>query len=125
MHLLVSSTGESLFQLFVVIAVFVGVLVITYYATKWIAGYQKAMNTGKNFEVIEVQKVAGNHYVMLLRAGKDRFFVVGVGKEEINLIGELSREEITFSEPSTVETYGTKETFTDILNRLKSDRTHK
>ena len=123
MYLLLSSTGENIFQLVVVIAIFVGVLVITYYATKWIAGYQRAMNVGKNFEVIEIQKVAGNHYVMLLRAGSDRFIVVGVGKDELTLLGELSRDEVTLTDPTTVGTYGTKESFTEIFDRLRSGRT--
>ena len=125
MYLLLSSTGENFFQLLIVIAIFVGVLVITYYATKWIAGYQKAMNVGKNFEIIEIQKVAGNHYVMLLRAGSDRYLVVGVGKDELTLLGELPKDEVIFSEPTTVGTFGTKESFSEILNRLKSGRTHK
>ncbi len=125
MYLLLSSTGENVFQLLVVIAIFVGVLVITYYATRWIAGYQKAMNAGKNFEVIEIQKIASNHFVMLLRAGSDRYLVVGVGKEEVTLLGELSKEEVILTEPTTVGTYGTKESFSEILSRLKNDRIHK
>ena len=116
------STGESVFQLIVVIVIFVGVLVLTYYATKWIAGYQRALNVGKNFEVIEMQKVAANHYVMLLRAGRDRYLIVGVGKEELTLLGELSPDEVTITEPGTVDTYGFKESFKDILDRFRSDK---
>ncbi len=120
--MILASTGESVFQLIVVIAIFIGVLVLTYYATRWIAGYQRALNVGKNFEIIEMQKVAGNHYVMLLRAGKDRYLIVGIGKEELTLLGELSPDEITFSEPGTVATYGFKESFKEILDRFKSDK---
>ena len=120
--MILASTGESVFQLIVVIAIFIGVLALTYYATKWIAGYQRALNVGKNFEIIEMQKVAGNHYVMLLRAGKDRYLVVGIGKEELTLLGELSPDEVTFSEPGTVATYGFKESFKEMLDRFKSDK---
>ncbi len=122
---LVSSTGENVFQLFVVIVIFIGVLVLSYYATKWIAGYQRAMNVGKNFEVIEITKIASNHYVMLLRAGSERYFVVGVGKEEVNLLGELSPDEVVLSEPTTVGTYGKKESFKEMLNRFRSDGNQK
>ncbi len=120
--MILASTGESVFQLIVVIAIFIGVLALTYYATKWIAGYQRALNVGKNFEIIEMQKVAGNHYVMLLRAGKDRYLIVGIGKEELTLLGELSPDEVTFSEPGTVATYGFKESFKEMLDRFKSDK---
>ncbi|MCR5098424.1 MAG: flagellar biosynthetic protein FliO [Lachnospiraceae bacterium] len=119
------STGESIFQLIVVIAIFIGVLVITYYATRWIAGYQRAMNVGKNFEVIEIQKVAGNHYVMLLRAGSGRYLIVGVGKEELTLLGELSPDEVVLSEPTTMDTYGFKDSFREIFDRFRSDKDDK
>ena len=118
-----ASTGENVFQLIVVIAIFFGVLVLAYYSTKWIAGYQKAMNVGKNFEIIEMQKVAGNHYVMLLRAGNGgKYLIVGIGKEEMTLLGELSPDEVTISEPTTVETYGIKDSFKEILDRFMSDK---
>ncbi len=118
-----ASTGENVFQLIVVIAIFFGVLVLAYYSTKWIAGYQKAMNVGKNFEIIEMQKVAGNHYVMLLRAGSGgKYLIVGIGKEEMTLLGELSPDEVTISEPSTMETYGVKDSFKEMLNRFMSDK---
>ena len=116
------STGENIFQLIVVVAIFIGVLAITYYATRWIAGYQRALNAGKNFEIVEMQRVAGNHYVMLLRAGKDRFLIVGIGKEELTLLGELSPEEVSISEPTTMETYSIKDSFKDMLDRFKTDR---
>ncbi len=117
-----ASTGENIFQLIVVVAIFIGVLVLTYYATKWIAGYQRAMNVGRNFEIIEMQKVAGNHYVMLLKAGTDKYLIVGIGKEELTLLGELSADEVTITQPSTMDTYGIKDSFKDILDRFKSDR---
>ena len=41
MILLSVSGGDSFFEFVVVLIVFVAILVITYYTTKWIAGYQK------------------------------------------------------------------------------------
>ncbi len=119
-----SSTGGNVFQLIVVIAIFIGVLVLAYYATRWIASYQHAMSTGKNFEVIEIQKVAGNHYVMLLRAGSGRFFVVGIGKEEMTMLGELSADEVVLSEDAD-ERQKTSKSFSEILDRFRSDEIRK
>ncbi len=119
-----SSTGGNIFQLVVVIAIFIGVLVLAYYATRWIASYQHAMSTGKNFEVVEIQKVAGNHYVMLLRAGTGRFFVVGIGKEEMTMLGELSADEVVLSE-DVDERANTHKSFKEILDRFKSDEIRK
>ena len=119
------STGENLFQLVVVIVIFIGVLVLSYYATRWIASYQRTMNTGKNFEVIEIQKVAGNHYVMLLRVGTGKYYAVGIGKEELTVIGELSPEEVVLSEPTVTAAFGERKSFREILDRLKSNGTQK
>ncbi len=119
-----SSTGGNIFQLIVVIAIFIGVLVLAYYATRWIASYQHAMSTGKNFEVIEIQKVAGNHYVMLLRVGSGRFFVVGIGKEEMTMLGELSPDEVLLSEDAD-ERQKTSKSFSEILDRFRSDEIRK
>ena len=51
--ILLSSAGGSIWQLIVVLFIFVAVLGVTYYITKWIAGYQKQQVTGKNLEIVE------------------------------------------------------------------------
>ena len=105
--LLLSSFAESVFQLIVVLLIFIVVLVITYFTTKWIVGYQKAQTYNKNLQVIETIKLTTNKYIQIVRAGEDRFFVIAVGKDEVNLLGELSLDELkelpseeVYSQPS-------------------------
>jgi len=92
--LLVSSVGDSVFQLVVVLVIFVIVLALTYYSTKWIAGYQKTAMRNKNLQIVETVRLPGNKYVQIIRAGKDKYFVVGVGKDEINCIGSLTADDM-------------------------------
>lgn len=89
-----SSTGESLFQLIITLFIFIAVLILTYYSTKWIANYQKAHSFNRNLEVVETLKISTNKYVSIVRAGSDRYIIVGVGKDGLVLLGELKENEI-------------------------------
>ena len=103
--LTLSSAGESFFQLVFAMVVFVGVLALTTFVTKWIAGYQKTQGLNRNLEIIEAIRLTNNKYLQIVRAGEDRFFVIAIGKEEITLLGELSRDQlkdIDLSNSSTV-----------------------
>ena len=81
--ILLSSTGENLFQLIVVLFCFVFVLALTYFVTRWIAGYQKSQSINKNLAVVETLKLTTNKYVQLIQAGKDTYYVIAIGKDEI------------------------------------------
>ncbi len=92
--LTLSAAGESFFQLIFALVVFVGVLALTTYVTKWVAGYQKAQGLNRNLEIIEAIRVTNNKYVQIIRAGEDRYFVIAIGKDEITPLGEISSSEL-------------------------------
>ena len=94
MILLSVSGGDSFFEFVVVLIVFVAILVITYYTTKWIAGYQKKSQGGSNLEVIETLKITTNKYVQIIRAGKNKYLIIGIGKDEVHMLGELTENEL-------------------------------
>jgi flagellar protein FliO/FliZ len=114
--ILLASAGESIFELIVVLVIFVGILLLTYYTTKWIAGYQKGRMVNQNLELIETLKITNNKYVQILRAGKDKYLVIGVGKDEISRLGELTENEVKLlSEDASEE----KDTFRNILDSFR------
>lgn len=88
------STGDNLFQLIVVLVIFIVILFATYYVTKWIAGYQKTQIWNKNFKVIETIKITGNKYLQIVQVGKEDYYVIGIGKEEITMLGKLNAEQL-------------------------------
>lgn len=104
--LLTQGRFEGVFQLVVVLIIFVVVLVLTYYTTRWIAGYQKKHGNGKNFRIIETAKIAANKYIEIVEAGKDHYFVIAIGKDEVTFIGELPKEDILSEEEGTVASNG-------------------
>ena len=116
--LTLSSAGESFFQLMFALVVFVGVLAITAYVTKWIAGYQKTQGLNKNLEIVEAIRVSNNKFIQIIRAGEDKYFVIAVGKDEITKLGELSSTELKDIDPSEQANCPTPVDFKSILEKF-------
>ena len=99
-------------EFIIVLIIFVGVLALTYYATRFIATYQKAHTYNKNIEIIETARIANNKYIQIVRVGKDDYFVIGVGKDEVATIGQVKGESLEFSKEG--------ETIPDVANFSKN-----
>lgn len=83
---------------------------LTYYITKWIAGYQKTQTVNRNFEIIETLKISNNKFLQIVRVGKDNYYVIAIGKDEVHFLGSLDESQISF-EPNGQYKGG----FSDIL----------
>lgn len=113
--MLLSGTLDSVFDLLTVLFIFVVVIILTYYTTRFIAGYQKNKSVGRNLEVLESYRVTSNKYLQIVRAGK-KYLVIGIGKDEIHVLAELSEDELTLS--SGNEWTGTL-SFKELLDKAK------
>ena len=118
MHLLLVSSLESFLQLIGVLLIFVFVLALTYFTTRWLGGYTKAHSMNKNLQIVETIRVGNNKMISIVAAGK-KYLVVSIGKDEVNLLGELSEEDLL--ELPVQETPITmQESFQDILAKMKA-----
>ena len=108
---------SSYLQLITMLLVFIVVLAATYYFTKWMANYQKAKTSTGNIEVIETARISATKYIQILRIG-DRYVAIGVGKDEITNLGDVSREDLIIKEDSSEDTLN----FKDILEKFKSEK---
>lgn len=115
-----SFTGYNFFQLIISLIIFVGILVLTYFVTKWIAGYQKSQTFNKNFEVIETQKVSNNKYLQIVRVGRDDYYVIAIGKDEVNFLGKLDKSQIIF-ETASENKGGFEEVFKVFRDKHRKD----
>ena len=88
------SHGENFFRFLIALFAFVVVIIATYYVSQWMAGYQRTRMTGRNFEVVDSLRISTSKYLMIVRIGKGRYVCVGVGKDEMTMLGELSEEEV-------------------------------
>lgn len=84
---------ESLAQFLTALLIFVFVLVITWWTTRFIANYQKQSMTGTNIEVVETTKIAPNKYLQIIRAG-DQYILIAVCKDSVTKLAKLSEQEL-------------------------------
>lgn len=117
--LMLSSSMDSFLQLVSVLLVFVLVLTITYFVTRWIAGYQKVRMKCKNLQMIETIPVGNNKMICLIKAGV-QYLVVSVGKDEIHLLTSLREDQLTdLSFFDETENPMVEESFQEIFGQLR------
>ncbi len=123
--ILLSSSLESAIQLIGALLIFAFVLVITYFTAKWVGGYQKMSMMNKNLQVIESLKIAPNKFLCLVKAG-EVYLVIAVGKDEVTLLTQLTKEQL--SEVPIFDSYQgdtlsgktvVAENFQEILEKVK------
>lgn len=117
MLLSVTTGMDSYIQFVTVLILFVFVLGITYLVTKWIANYQKGKTIVGNLEVIETCRITSNKFVQIVRAGS-KYLVIGLGKDEIHILSELSEEELDLQDSHEEKTASFRSIF-DEVKRLK------
>jgi len=85
------SAGWSIVKL---ILITVLVLVLAFYSTRLIAKYQNnAWSAKNNIQFIESYRVGGNKMVAIAKIG-EKYFALGIGKEEIHVIAELKKDDL-------------------------------
>ena len=106
-----SSAGFSSFmQFLVVLFLFVVVLGITFWTTRWIAGYQKEKMSGSNMEIVDTMRLSSNQYIQIVRIGGE-YIAIAVSKDSVTKLAEIPSEQIILRQPSEGETLSFKELF--------------
>ena len=118
--MLLSSSLENFLQLIGALLIFAFVLLVTYLVTKWMGGFQNTRTKNKNLKIIETISVGPNKMISLIQSG-EVFLVVSIGKEEVHLLAQLTREQLTdfsFEETAAGNTFS-QESFQEIFTKLK------
>ena len=77
--ILAATSLDSFVQLITVLIIFVFVLILTYFTTRWMAGIQKGRSFNKNLRIIETISVGNNKMISIVEAGT-KYIVVSIGK---------------------------------------------
>ena len=88
---------DSYLQFMTVLIIFVFVLVVTYWTTKWIAGYQKGKLHNTNMELIEAIRLTNNKYIQIIRVGQ-KYLAVAICKDSVTMLTEIPEEQLMLSE---------------------------
>lgn len=113
-----TSRLESFLHLTGVLLIFIFVLAITYFCTRWIARYQKGITANKNIQVIETFRITNNKYLQIVEVGQI-YMVIAVCKDTITMLGQLDKEALTWLPDSKDENPVENESFQEILRKIK------
>lgn len=117
--LLTTGGYNSFLDLITVLLIFVFVIAITLFTTKYIANYQKVQNAGKNIEVLENYRISQSKYIQIVKIGK-KCVAIAVSKDTVTLLTTLEEEDVEFQEAP-----GEGKSFKEILASLKQTKTPK
>lgn len=117
--ILAATSLDSFVQLITVLIIFVFVLILTYFTTRWMAGIHKGRSFNRNLKIIETISVGNNKMISIVEAGT-KYIVVSIGKDEVNFLTELKEDELkdlSFKDPQN--TTQNTESFSAIMDKLK------
>lgn len=127
MMLTISGRADSYMQFMTVLVLFLLVLAITYFVTKWMAGYQRGRISNTNMEVLETVSLANNKYIQIIRVGQ-KYLAVAVCKDTVTMLTEIPEQDLIFSDGSVPRTMGFKEILDKVQKKTileKEDRRDK
>ncbi len=113
-------TSGSYAQFITVLVIFVLVLGVTAWVTRWMANYQKAQSAGCNIEIIETTRITSNKYIQLVRVG-ETYKVIAVCRDTVTLLGEVPAEQLKLRNSSPERT-SFKELFEKTIKKNSSDQ---
>ncbi len=94
---ILTSNANSYAQLITVLIIFVVVLALTAWTTRFIASYQKQMGAGSNVEVVEATRIDSSKCIQIVRIG-EKYFALAVCKDTVTSLGEIPKEQIVFKQ---------------------------
>jgi len=107
---------SSIAQFFTVILLFILVLGLTYFVSRWIAGYEKSHYQGKNIEVVETYRISQNKYIQIIRLGS-KYVAIAVSKDSVEKLCMLSDEDVKDMQEEVKNTTS----FKDIIDLIRKD----
>lgn len=105
---------DSVIQFITVLIIFVFVLAVTYFTTRWVANFQKSQSKGKNIETVEVFRISNNKHIQIVKIGKE-YVAIAVCKDTVTLLNKMSEEDLKL----TSETSAGGDSFQQMFERFK------
>ena len=109
----VSMADNSVIQLLTVTLIFVAVLAVTYFTTRFIGSYQKKHVSRGNIKIIEGTRISNSKVLEIVKAG-DKCFLIAICKDTVTLIGEVNEDTL-----EKEEVKNTGESFGSVFSRFK------
>ena len=108
-----SISNHPVYQFVTVTLIFIFVIAITYFTTRWVGMYQKKHVTHGAIKVIESFRISGNKVLEVVKAG-DKCFLIAVCKDTVTLLGEVDEKTLELEKDSDKP-----ESFGAVFSRFK------
>ena len=107
---------DSVVQFLTLLVIFVFIIAVTYLTVRWISRVTQVQSKYSNIDIIETKRIANNKYLQIVKAG-DKYLLLGIGKDEVNLIGELTGSELVLRDENST---GGTVSFSSLLEKAKN-----
>ena len=105
-------------QIITLILIFIFVLALTYFTTRFVGHYQKLRMSGSNIQIMETFRISTSKYIQIVKIGK-KYFAIAVCKDTVTYLCELDGEDLIYN---SVSTESHSDNFKAILDKLKKDK---
>lgn len=113
-----NSRLEAFAQLIMLLVIFIFVLGLTYFATRWVASIQKTKLSGSNIHILETMRISNSKYIQIVKIGK-KHFAIAVCKDTVTYLCEVDESDLIYSDNSTKIS---SESFKAVLEKFKKDK---
>lgn len=86
--------ADGIAELLTMLLVFVLVLILAWYTTRWIARYQRGQKKEGNISILETCPAGNGKFIQIVRVA-DTYFALAVCKDTVTLLGEIPKEQLT------------------------------
>lgn len=100
--LMLGNSANSVAQFITLVLLFLFVLGITWFATRYVAGTQKNKMSGGNIKLMETVRINQNAYIQVIRVGTKVVSIV-VSKDSVTKLCEHSEDEFVYEESKQPE----------------------
>lgn len=114
---------ETALRFVTVFLIFVLVLLITHFTTKFVGNYQRDQMSGMNIKLLEAVRLNNNSYIQIVRVA-NRILVLAVSKETVTKLCELSEDEYSSFEEDA-GSVSSSSAFINILDKAKETLSQK
>lgn len=114
MILTISGGADSYIQFMTVLVLFLLVLAITWFVTRWMAGYHRGRVSNTNIEVLEMISLSNNKYIQIVRVGQ-KYLAVAICKDTVTMLTEIPEQDLIISGVDEPKALG----FKDVLEKIQ------
>lgn len=106
---------SSFAQLIALLIIFVFVLALTFYATRWMAKLQKSQYKNSNINVIETFRLSNTKYIQIIKLG-EKYIAIAICKDTVTVLTELEENQLELMKNTEEMNVG----FQEILKKVKN-----